>query len=135
MNVPARVAKRIAKAIESLEVARDLRAGEHHGFAAARAYYAMFYAAEAGLLHKDLQFKKHSAVHAYFNKLFVKPGVFPPSMFKALHAAFQVRTEGDYGISPVAEEEAERTIKEAEEFIAAMSDYLRREGYDLDEPR
>ncbi len=129
MNVHARVSERIAKARESVEAARELQAAGHHGFAAARGYYAMFYAAEAALLLKALQFKKHSAVHAHFNKVFVKPGVFPPSMFKALRAAAQIRTEGDYGIGPVAEEEVERTITEAQEFVSAVEDYLRREGY------
>lgn len=131
MNVPARVAERIAKAHESLQTARENEANGHHGFAASRAYYAMFYAAEAVLLQSGLQFKKHSAVHAHFNKLFVKTGVFPPSMFKALDAASQVRTVGDYGISPVAEKESERTISDADQFTAAVREYLRGEGYEL----
>jgi uncharacterized protein (UPF0332 family) len=134
MNVPARVAERVAKAAESLDAARDLRAGGHHGFAAARGYYAMFYAAEATLLHKGLQFKKHSAVHSHFNKIFVKTRIFPQSTFKALQAAFQVRTKGDYGASPVAEDQVERTIHDAEEFVAAVSKYLRGEGYELGGP-
>ena len=130
MNKPLCVSELVGKAAESLDAARELEGKAHHGFAASRAYYAMFYAAEAALLHKDLQFKKHSAVHAHFNTLFVKAGVFPPRMFKALDAAFQVRTKGDYGVSPVAEEHATRTIRDAEDFVAAVRDYLRREGYD-----
>ena len=35
-------------------------------FAASRAYYAMFYAAEALLQSRGLAFSKHSAVHAAF---------------------------------------------------------------------
>ena len=40
--------------------------------AANRIYYAAFYAAQAALLTKKLQFSKHSAVITFFDKEFVK---------------------------------------------------------------
>ena len=43
-----------------------------HDFATSRAYYAMFYVAEALLLGEGLTFSKHSAVIAAFGKSFVK---------------------------------------------------------------
>lgn len=61
----------INKADESIEVARGILQDNHAEFGASRAYYAMFYAAEAALLTKELQYKKHSAVIANFNKEFV----------------------------------------------------------------
>ncbi len=42
----------LAQAQESLAAAKLLEAGGYHGFAASRAYYAMFYVAEAFLLGK-----------------------------------------------------------------------------------
>ena len=133
MNKPLCVGELVEKAGESLEAAGDLQAKAHYGFAASRAYYAMFYAAEAALLHKELQFKKHSAVHAYFNKLFVKTGVFPHEMFDWLKGASDLRTVGDYSTVRVREKDAARAIANAEEFIAAVRKYLRREGYELGE--
>ncbi len=135
MNKPLCVGDLVEKAAESLDAARELQAKAHHGFAASRAYYAMFYTAEAALLHKDLQFKKHSAVHAYFNKLFVKTGVFPHEMFDSLKGTSDLRTVGDYSTVRVEQEDAAQAIANAEEFTAAVREYLRREGYELDEPR
>ena len=63
----------LVQAQSSLEAAKLLRAGGYVGFAAARAYYTMFYVAEAFLLGKDLAFSKHSAVHSAFGLHFCKP--------------------------------------------------------------
>ena len=52
------------RAKESLAAAKLLHQSGYHGFAASRAYYAMFYMAEALLLGKNLAFSKHSAVIA-----------------------------------------------------------------------
>lgn len=44
-----------------------------------RAYYAVFYMAEALLNEKDLRFKKHGSVHGSFSRYFVKTGVLRPN--------------------------------------------------------
>ena len=49
----------IARTINSVAAAKVLHTEGHHGFAASRAYYAMFYVAEAFLLGKGLAFSKH----------------------------------------------------------------------------
>ena len=58
----------IKEATTSLDAARLLRKGGFYGFSASRAYYAMFYAAEAILLSKDLTFSKHAGVISAFGK-------------------------------------------------------------------
>ena len=60
--------KLLNKAIDSIEVAEFLVDKEKADIAVARAYYAMFYIAEALLNEKGLKFSKHSAVHADFAK-------------------------------------------------------------------
>lgn len=124
----------MSKATESLEAANDLRQGEHHGFAASRSYYAMFYAAEALLLHRELQFARHTAVIARFGHLFVKTGLFPPEMFKSLQKGYDLRTDGDYGLVPVTQGDAEAVARDAERFVAEAGEFLRREGYELGPP-
>lgn len=62
----------VAKARESVRAARLLAAEGMHGFAVSRAYYAMFYLAEALLLGEGLAYSKHSAVIAAFGRHFVK---------------------------------------------------------------
>jgi uncharacterized protein (UPF0332 family) len=64
------------KARRSLDAAKELFSKGYYDFAVSRAYYAMFYSAEAVLLTKDLKFKKHSAVISGFGKEFVKTGEF-----------------------------------------------------------
>ncbi len=58
----------VEQAQASLDAARVLRVAGYHGFAASRAYYAMFYAAQALLLSLGLSFSKHSGVIAAFGQ-------------------------------------------------------------------
>lgn len=70
--MPEEIAAYLAKAKESIAAAKLLLSEEHCGFAAARAYYAMFYVAEALLLTKDLTFSKHAGVISALGEHFVK---------------------------------------------------------------
>lgn len=64
----------LEKAARSLEAARLLLDEDHSDFAASRAYYAMFYAAEAMLEGEELAFSSHAAVVAAFGREFAKTG-------------------------------------------------------------
>jgi len=66
----------IAKGRRSLAAGRRLFQAGDYDFAASRAYYAMFYLAEALFLSKGLSFGKHAAVIAAFGQQFVKTGIF-----------------------------------------------------------
>jgi uncharacterized protein (UPF0332 family) len=48
-------------------------------FAAGRAYYAMFYTAEALLHERDLKFSKHGSLHAAYGKSSRRPVFSTPS--------------------------------------------------------
>jgi uncharacterized protein (UPF0332 family) len=65
--------------------------------AAARAYYAMFYIAEAFLECDGLSFSKHSAVIAAFGQRYTKTGVVPAEYHHYLIEAQSLRHAGDYG--------------------------------------
>jgi len=60
-------------------------------FAASRAYYAMFYTAEALLEEKGLKFSKHGGVHGAFAQHFVKTGYFEAKYQRWLVSAFSQR--------------------------------------------
>jgi uncharacterized protein (UPF0332 family) len=64
----------LQKAISSLEAARVLLINEFPEFSASRAYYAMFYVAEAFLEGKEISFSKHSAVISAFGQQFARTG-------------------------------------------------------------
>jgi len=116
----------IAKAVESVETAKNI---PNPDFAVSRAYYGMFYAAQAVLLSKRLQYRKHSAVIASFNKEFVKTGIFPKEMSRMLDKAFDFRKQGDYSIIPVEPEQAESVIAGAEQFVDTIREFLKKEGF------
>ena len=65
-------------------------------FAVSRAYYAMFYLAEALLLARGLSFSKHGAVIAEFNREFIATQALPERHARALRIAFEQRLIGDY---------------------------------------
>jgi uncharacterized protein (UPF0332 family) len=103
-----------------------------YDFAISRAYYAMFYCAEALLFSKDLTFSKHSAVIAFFGKEFVKSGIFSKDIYSHLTDGFTERQICDYDamIMPKAED-AERIINGAKIFIEAACVYLKIIGYEI----
>jgi uncharacterized protein (UPF0332 family) len=106
------------EARESVAAARVLQAQGYHGFAASRAYYAMFYVAEAFLLGKGLAFSKHSGVHAAFGQHFAKTSVVPEHFHHYLLRGMEVRHTGDYGRGKkVTPEEAAEQIAHAQEFL------------------
>jgi len=67
----------IAKAHDSLAASRLLTANGLHDFGASRAYYTMFYIAEAFLWSKGLSFSSHAAVVSAFGREIAKPGIVP----------------------------------------------------------
>ena len=108
----------IIKARESSDAAKLLHDQKHYGFAVSRAYYAMFYIAEAFLLGEGLAYSKHSAVHAAFGEHFSKTGRIPKNFHRYLIHAMEMRHTGDYGrASEITEEDSEQQISRAKEFL------------------
>ena len=66
------------KARRSLKVAEKIFKDGEVDFAGSRAYYAMFYVAEALLLQRGLAFSSHSAVTANFGREFARTGILKP---------------------------------------------------------
>ena len=119
----------VAKAQDAIEAAELLLRGHKNSFAASRAYYAMFYLAEALLYEKGLGFRKHSGVHAAFGERFAKTGEFDVRFHRYLLEAFESRLEADYGVDIVLGADAVNDlIQRAKEFLAATRLYLERTG-------
>lgn len=112
----------------SIKVAEKL-AQSDADFAVSRAYYAMFYVAEALLYEKNLRFKKHSAIHAAFGEHFAKKGIFDSKYHRWLIRAFEKRITSDYEVEAfLSTEEALETIQQAREFLEAWQRYLVKPG-------
>ena len=113
------IGKLLEKADRAIEAAKTLLKTGDSDFAAGRAYYAMFYIAEALLLEKGLSYSKHSAVHASFGKIYAKEKIVDSKFHRWLLDAFDQRIIGDYGIEAViTQTDVEQMIERAEEFMA-----------------
>jgi len=106
------------KARESLRAAKLLIENGLYDFAASRAYYTMFYIAEAFLLGEGLVFSKHSAVISAFGKHFAKTGIVPEEYHYYLIESQDRRNIGDYDIETgISEAQAVEQIAHAELFV------------------
>jgi len=102
-----------------------MRAGLFNN-ALAEAYYAMFHAARAALAARELHFAKHSGVISAFGSEFAKSGLIPVQMHRHLIDAFDDRLKATYDYETVVSEaKATKTLQRAEEFVAAIEEFLR----------
>ena len=104
----------IAKARNSIKAAQILFNEEIYDVSISRAYYAMFYLAEAFLISEGLSFSKHSAVISKFGERFAKTNRLPSEYHRYLIEAEQSRIRADYdaAFNPT-EVEAKENIERA----------------------
>ena len=115
----------LEKSAQSISAARLLTSEGHHAFAVSRAYYAMFYLAEAVLLRDGHAFSKHSAVIAGFGKHVVKPGIMAAEFHRHLREAQDQRNIADYNVAGGLDRvEAELQVERAEAFLEAVRQLL-----------
>ncbi|MEM6434648.1 MAG: HEPN domain-containing protein [Cyanobacteria bacterium P01_D01_bin.115] len=113
------------KAQRSLAAAQQLMQQGFYDFAVSRAYYAMFYVAEALLDHEGLSFSSHAAVISAFGQTFAKAGKLPSEFHRQLIDAQAQRTRADYDPNPeLSEEDAETLIMHGQAFLEAGQQYL-----------
>jgi len=109
---------RFGQAEETLTVAKEMLPNGHYRDAVNRAYYAMFYCGLGLLASKNLGSSKHSGVLSLFSQHFVKTGMFSAESGGHLRKAFEIRQKSDYReFVEIKKEEAEETLRNAEEFI------------------
>ena len=90
-----------------------------------RAYYAIFYSANAVLEMEGLERSKHSGVLALFRQKYVKTGQIEAEFSKIYGEAFESRNESDYQrISFPSRSEAEKAIDSAQRFVERIEKLL-----------
>jgi uncharacterized protein (UPF0332 family) len=117
----------LEKAQESLDVAQSLLKDGHPEIAISRAYFVMFYLAEALLLKRGLTFSKHSAVIAMFGQELAKSGSVPVEFHRYLIDAQQLRLIADYRHKRLTVEEAQVQIERATAFLEFAKQFLSQE--------
>ena len=90
-----------------------------------RAYYAIFYAANAVLELDGLERSKHSGVLSVFRQKYVKTGLIEAEFSDIYGQTFQARNKGDYERSRVpTQAEAKKTIEGATRFVERIEKLL-----------
>ena len=90
-----------------------------------RAYYSIFSATRAVLALDGVDFSKHSAVIAYFQKNYIKQNIFDKKYSKIISTSFIVRNHSDYDDMYIAsKEEASLQLESAKFFLEGIKKYL-----------
>ncbi len=118
--------QRLENAINNVEAARLLAHQRYYDIAITRAYYAMFYAAEALLLKFGLTFRQHDPVIDHFKQLFAdaEPLFYPYRDY--LTEAYSARLQADYQpLTQARADDALHQIRRAETFVSVVEGYLK----------
>ncbi|MBM3179568.1 MAG: HEPN domain-containing protein [Chloroflexi bacterium] len=119
--------KLLDKAIDTIESAELLLDHGKTDVAAGRAYYALFYIAEALLTEKGLQFGKHGDVIGAYGKQYSKTKLLDQKFHRWLIEGFDTRLIGDYHVDTQIETDAVADmINRAREFLEAAQGYLNK---------
>jgi len=121
---------RLQQAEESVDEAKFLFDGNKSPRSVInRAYYAMFYSVLALLIFEPYSSSKHSGVLSYFNRRFIKDGLFPEDLGRAVNRAFDLRQRGDYREqAELAREEVAPFLDWAQRFIDSVKNHLKDTG-------
>lgn len=118
---------RLDNAKEKLESAKLLLDAGKYRDSIGRSYYAIFTAVRAVLANDKVDFSKHSGVITYFQKEYIKTGIFDVKYSKYLQNAFQIRNSCDYDDFFIAsKQDAEEQYNRAAEFYEGIQNYFKR---------
>ena len=92
--------------------------------AASRAYYAVFYIAQAFLEGDGLRFSSHAEVISAFGRHFAKTGRAPAEYHRFLITSQKLRLDADYRTYWVPQEEAAEQVARAEQFLKLAEDLI-----------
>ena len=125
MNLTPEVEAYLVKARHALEVAEKLQLGGDFPDAAGKAYYAMFYAAQALLKAHGIEVVKHSAVASMLGQHCAKTGRLDAKFHRMFLNARRVRETADYGLfEEIVESTATLTLEETQAFVTEIERLL-----------
>jgi len=121
--------KLLDKAVDTIEGAELLLDHGKIEIASGRAYYALFYIAEALLNEKGLQFSKHGNVIGAYGKEFSKTKLLDPKFHRWLRVGFDTRLVSDYQVDNFLDAAVVSSmINQAREFLEAAREYLNKQA-------
>ena len=119
--------KLLDKALDTLESAELLLEHQKTDVAAGRAYYALFYIAEALLSENGLQFNKHGDVIGAYGRVFSKTKLLDQKFHRWLIEGFDTRLIGDYHVDTEIEADfVAEMIGRGYQFLEAAQTFLEK---------
>lgn len=116
---------RLDKAKKCLESAKVLMESGDYCSAVNRSYYSIFHAIRSILALEGIDFSKHAGVMTYFQKNYVKQGIFEKEYSKILTEAFDIRSDSDYDdYFVISKEEVEKQVQNAHFFLEGIEKYI-----------
>lgn len=118
----------LSKSDAKLKAARELLdRDDYYDDVVSRCYYAAYHAAQAVLLTEGLNAKTHQGLITLFGLHFVKTGKIAAHYGRLLSNLKDDREEGDYEVvSYIDQEMAVNALKEAQEFVSCIKEYLKK---------
>jgi uncharacterized protein (UPF0332 family) len=113
----------LAHAREALEAAQVCLAQQLYRSATSRAYYAMFWAAQAALSQAGIRRSEwsHPALQASFVRELIRTRKrYPALLGQYLNRALQLRLDADYRLKGVSQRQATQVVRWAQEFVTAV---------------
>lgn len=117
----------IEKAARSFDTVENLLEASHADFAASRAYYGCFYAAEALLLDVEPELLDARRMIGEYGRLFAKTGRLDRRSHRLLNRSFQARQSANYDTDfDLTGTDVRELIEDGGAFLGAARDYLER---------
>jgi uncharacterized protein (UPF0332 family) len=113
----------IERAQEALEAAQACFERRLYSSATSRAYYAMFWAAQAALAHDGIRHSEwsHPALQAAFvGELIRRRKRYPALLGQHFNRVLQLRLDADYRLQGVSMQQATRAVRWAQQFVVMI---------------
>ena len=123
----------LASAWQALNTAESqFHQGSDYLVVANRAYYAIFYAANAALATQGRQLSRHPAVLALFREHIIKTGLIEPAYLYDYDEAMKRRHLSDYDLNgAVSADFVRASLEAAQRFVSRVERYLHTHGFPL----
>lgn len=119
---------RLESASEKLLSAKLLLEAGQYKDSIGRSYYAVFTAIRAVLASRQIDFSKHAGVIAFFQKEYIKTGIFDKKYSKYIQQAFQIRNSCDYDdFYIVSKQDAQEQYERAVELLDVVRIFVEKQ--------
>lgn len=119
---------RLESASEKLLSAKLLLEAGQYKDSIGRSYYAVFTAIRAVLALRQIDFSKHAGVIAFFQKEYIKTGIFDKKYSKYIQQAFQIRNSCDYDdFYIVSKQDAQEQYERAVELLDVVRIFVEKQ--------